>query len=238
MGSVKRLESEARRSALNLMLIVLVLFVVAISVVLGGVLTDVDRGTKALIREGRPAVLETPMWLISRMARAYVLLPLTLVGSAILWWRRERAAAVLLPALGVVAHLLLPLLKWLISKPRPTLRGYGFPSGHVFAATVFVVVAVYLLWSLEAPRRWQRAARAIGIIFVTLVGYSRIYVNAHWLSDVVGGFLVGIAFALAAVLVLDRSVGPGSAARPHGREHEHRDETGAAAHRARGADTE
>jgi undecaprenyl-diphosphatase len=94
-------------------------------------------------------------------------------------------------------------MKWVINKPRPTLRGYGFPSGHVYGVTVFVIVVVYLLWSFDVPRRWQRAARALGIVFVAAVGYSRIYVNAHWLSDVVGGLLAGIAFALAMVLVLD-----------------------------------
>ena len=184
--------------------IVVLLFLVAVSVVRGGVLSDVDRGAKALIREGRPALLETPMRVISNLATGYVLLPVTLVGSVILWQRRRQAVVLWLPAIGVAAALVLPVIKWLISQPRPTLRGYGFPSGHVFAATIFVVVAIYLLWSFEAPRRWQRIARAAGIAFVTLVGYSRIYVNAHWLSDVVGGLLVGIAFALLVVLVIDR----------------------------------
>ena len=46
--------------------------------------------------------------------------------------------------------------------------------------------------------------RAVGIAFIVAVGYSRLYVNAHWLSDVVGGLLAGLAFAVAAVLVMDR----------------------------------
>ena len=212
MGFVKRLEPGARRSAVGVMTLVVLLFLVAASVVRGGVLSDVDRGAKALIREGRPAVLETPMRVISNLATGYVLLPVTLAGSALLW-RRHRAVAAWLPVFGLTAVLVLPVIKWLISTPRPTLRGYGFPSGHVFAATLFVVVAIYLLWSLEAPRRWQRAARAAGIAFVTLVGYSRIYVNAHWLSDVIGGLLVGIAFALVVVLVLDRFISMGSSGR-------------------------
>ena len=184
--------------------IVVLLFLVAVSVVRGGVLSDVDRGAKVLIREGRPAVLETPMRVISNLATGYVLLPVTLVGSLILWQRRRQTVLLWLPAIGVAAAVVLPIIKWVISQPRPTLRGYGFPSGHVFAATIFVLVLVYLLWSLDAPRRWQRAARAFGIVFITLVGYSRIYVNAHWLSDVVGGLLAGIAFALVVVLAIDR----------------------------------
>ena len=200
---MRRLEPGARRSAVVVTVLVALIFLLAVWVVRGGVTSDVDSGAKALIRDGRAAVLETPMRVVSFLATGYVLLPLALVASAILWRRRHGAIALSLPVIGVIAVLVLPGIKWLISKPRPTLRGYGFPSGHVFAATIAVILVVYLLWSLEAPRRWQRVARAGGIVFVTLVGYSRIYVNAHWLSDVVGGLLAGVAFALAFVLVID-----------------------------------
>jgi membrane-associated phospholipid phosphatase len=76
----------------------------------------------------------------------------------------------------------------------------------VYGVTVFVIVAAYLLWAFRAPRRWQRVTQALGIAFVVAVGYSRIFVNAHWLSDVVGGLLAGIAFASAVVLVLDSRI--------------------------------
>jgi undecaprenyl-diphosphatase len=76
----------------------------------------------------------------------------------------------------------------------------------VYGVTVFVIVVVYLLWAFQAPPRWRRATQAAGIAFVTTVGYSRIYVNAHWFSDVLGGLLAGIAFASAVVLVLDSRI--------------------------------
>jgi membrane-associated phospholipid phosphatase len=187
--TVRQLEPRARRAAVVTTALVVVLFLLAAWVVRETPVADLDRSAKSLI--------------LSALATGYVLLPVTLAFSVVLWRRRQRAVALCLPAIGVSAVLALPIIKWLIDKPRPSMRGLGFPSGHVFGTTVFVVVAVYLLWSVGAPRRWQRAARAAGIVFVTLVGYSRIYVNAHWLSDVVGGLLAGIAFALAMVLVID-----------------------------------
>ena len=90
-----------------------------------------------------------------------------------------------------------------VSKAARPLRAYGFPSGHVFGATVFVIVGVYLLWALEAARGRRLGAAVGGALFVAAVGYSRIFVNAHWLSDVVGGLMAGIAFGVAMVLVLD-----------------------------------
>jgi membrane-associated phospholipid phosphatase len=188
-------------------LIAIVLFLVAALVARGHGLVVLDHGARTLIREGRPPALEQPMRVISLLGSGDVLLPVTFIGSAVLWSLRHRALAVLLPVAAVATSATLALMKWMVDKPRPTLRGYGFPSGHVYGATVFVIVVVYLLWAFRTPRPWQRAAQAIGVAFVTAVGYSRIYVNAHWLSDVVGGLLAGIAFATAIVLVLDRRVG-------------------------------
>ncbi len=200
---MKHLDHVARRSAAVLVVVAVLLFVLAAWMARGESVAEVDRGARRLMREGRPAALQTPMRVVSALATGYVLLPVTLACSVVLWRRRERVAALVLPAIGLGAVVALALTKWVIDKPRPKLRGYGFPSGHVFGVTVFVVIAVYLLWRFDARRGWQRAARAGGIVFVTAVGYSRIYVDAHWLSDVVGGLLAGIAFALAMVLVLD-----------------------------------
>lgn len=200
---MKHLDPVARRSAAVLVVAAVLLFVLAAWMARGESVAEVDRGARRLIREGRPAALQTPMRVVSALATGYVLLPVTLACSVVLWRRRERVAALVLPAIGLGAVVALALTKWVIDKPRPKLRGYGFPSGHVFGVTVFVVIAVYLLWRFDARRGWQRATRAGGIVFVTAVGYSRIYVDAHWLSDVVGGLLAGIAFALAMVLVLD-----------------------------------
>jgi undecaprenyl-diphosphatase len=206
MPTVKRLDETARRSAVVLAGLAVILFLVAAWSARGDGLSVVDRGARALIREGRPPALEQPMWIIGFLGSGDVLLPVTFVGSAVLWCLRYRALALILPVVGVSTSATLALLKWIIDKPRPTLRGYGFPSGHVYGVTVFVLVVVYLLWAFDAPRPWRRVAWVLGIVFVTAVGYSRIYVNAHWLSDVVGGLFAGIAFALAVVLVLDARV--------------------------------
>jgi undecaprenyl-diphosphatase len=200
---VRRLDETARRSAVVVAVLAVLLFIVAAWIVRADGLGIVDRGARALIREGRPPALEEPMWFIGYLGSGDVLLPVTFIGSAVLWLLRYRALAVILPVVGVATSATLALMKWLIDKPRPTLRGYGFPSGHVYGVTVFVIVVVYLVWAFRAPRRWQRTAQVAGLAFVTGVGYSRIFVNAHWLSDVVGGLLAGIAFGLAVVLLLD-----------------------------------
>lgn len=206
MSSVKRLDPRTRQWASLVLLLVMAVFFLAAWVVAGDVFDPLDQSARALIRDGRPDVLETPMWLVGVLGSGYVLLPVTLVTSVVFWRRRHRVLALWLPTIAAATVLALGLTKWLMNKPRPTLRGYGFPSGHVFGVTVFVMIALYLLWRFDARPAWQRAARLTGAAFVTIVAYSRIYVNAHWLSDVVGGLLAGIAFGLVIVLALDHRV--------------------------------
>jgi membrane-associated phospholipid phosphatase len=201
---MKRLDFAARRVAIALSLVLVLLFVVAAWFARHEDFSDLDQGARTLIRDNRVAELRQPMRLISTLATGWVLLPVSLAASALLWRRGRRALALHIPLLGATAVIVLAVTKWIVNKPRPTLRGFGFPSGHVFAASVFVLVAIYLLWLVEASRTTQRLVRVVGIVFVVAVGYSRLYGNAHWFSDVVGGLLAGVAFALAAVLVMDR----------------------------------
>jgi membrane-associated phospholipid phosphatase len=205
---MKRLDRAARHAAVIVVVVLVAVFVLAAWVVRHDPVAEVDHSARALMRDSRVAALKPPMRLVSLIGSGYVLLPVTLACSAVLWRRRHEAVAIALPLLGLAAVVALALTKWIINKPRPSLRGYGFPSGHVFGVTVFVVIAVYLLWRFEAPPRWQQAARVGGALFIALVGYSRLYVNAHWLSDVIGGLLVGVAFALGAMLVVDRHPRP------------------------------
>jgi len=203
---MKRLDHTARRAALAFLVLVVLSFLLAAWCARNDVFTGLDGTARGLFREGRVEALERPMRMLSFVGSGYVLLPVTLVCAVVLWQQRQGAVAVAALVVGAATPLVLALAKWTVDKPRPSLRGYGFPSGHVFGVTVFVVVAVYLLWRFDVSRTAQRAARATGIAFVVVVGYSRLFVNAHWLSDVAGGLLAGLAFGIVAVLVMDQRV--------------------------------
>lgn len=87
-------------------------------------------------------------------------------------------------------------------RPSPTLihqftahlRNDSFPSGHVLYFCGFYGFLFFLTFILLQKRWYRKVFLGIFAIFITFIGMSRIYVGAHWFSDVVGGYLIGIVW--------------------------------------------
>ena len=99
------------------------------------------------------------------------------------------------------------LAKWAVDRPRPNLGPWGFPSAHVLS---LVVLCGYLAYVVSVERRRRGRARlAVGVCaaVVGTVAYSRMYLDAHFLSDILGGFTAGFAYLCTALWVI-RSAPP------------------------------
>ncbi|MEP0548607.1 MAG: phosphatase PAP2 family protein [Rhodothermales bacterium] len=114
-------------------------------------------------------------------------------------------------ALGL-GELMLYALKVLFDRARPTAGtthdayGASFPSGHAFTALVLYGLLAYLVWQIT-ERGWARALAVAFAVGATLaVGFSRLYLGVHWLTDVLGGYAAGVAwlvFSIALVRFLE-----------------------------------
>jgi membrane-associated phospholipid phosphatase len=134
-----------------------------------------------------------------------VTIPLRAVVSIYLllrrWWRK--ATAFMLTWL--VSEIALSVLKAFFHRGRPmqplvSVSGYSFPSGHAVAGAALAVALVLAFFPAGERRRWEWAAAG----FAFVMGFSRVYLNAHWFSDVVAGVLLGSGIAIgAAVLVTE-----------------------------------
>ena len=114
------------------------------------------------------------------------------------WWH----FAAFLSAI-VVSEISIGVLKALYDRPRALgslveTSGSSFPSGHAVAASVTAVAAVIALLP-EGSRRYRWGA--VAVAFSSLMGLSRAYLGAHWLSDAVAGVLLGTSIALGTALV-------------------------------------
>ena len=129
-------------------------------------------------------------------------------GAAYLWSRGRRrvAAGVLLAA--VVADILFHVVKPLVARPRPLGLGglvdssYAFPSGHATVSAAVCCTLAYVLW--REGLVGGRPALMLAVIVPLLVGVSRLYLNVHWATDVLGGWFAGLLIAVLSALVYDR----------------------------------
>jgi membrane-associated phospholipid phosphatase len=126
-----------------------------------------------------------------------------------LWWRAPASIAITAGAAGLISW----LLKLLVSRPRPPAelvqimvgtQGYSFPSGHIAWSTVIGGFLFYLAPRLVKSPTIVALLRALLIVLILAVGLSRIYLGAHWLSDVVGGLLLGALLLYPAVVLYNK----------------------------------
>jgi undecaprenyl-diphosphatase len=127
--------------------------------------------------------------------------------SVLLVARRRFAEAIVLVVGLAMVYIAVKITKDAIARPRPSgslvdTSGFAYPSGHAAYATAWVAAAVML------TRRLNLVASGV-LVFVALaiaaaVGVTRIYLRAHWWSDVAGGWGLGAAIfsALAAIALV------------------------------------
>ena len=127
------------------------------------------------------------------------LLPATLAVTAALSLRGRRVSALLFFGVVIGGWLLETLLKIIYHRARPDLwpalvteKTYSFPSGHATMATLFYGAAAALVLHLSRSHALRSAALALATAVILAVSYTRIYLGAHWASDVGAGILIGL----------------------------------------------
>lgn len=115
-----------------------------------------------------------------------------------------RPRVVLALAWTPLAFLLDSAIKLLVRHPRPTVAmialppDFSFPSGHAVAASALYVTLALLAAGVERRAGPRRLLVASGVVVAALVAWSRVYLGVHYLTDVVGGLLLGSAGAVMA----------------------------------------
>lgn len=130
---------------------------------------------------------------------------LVITAGIIVWRYLGRLAA----GLVVLSGMILPIndvFKSLIDRPRPAAdlvsvlaagSGESFPSGHAFFAMVVFGTLAYLAVTHRSGLKAKILTFLVFSGFILLIGASRVYLGAHWLSDVIGGYVVGATFLVA-----------------------------------------
>lgn len=178
---------------------VLVIALLALQVWTDGPVTTMDTAMTEWFVAHRIDWLTQAMLFVSAAHQIKVLLPITAVLGVLLVWRGHGQDTRRL-AVVPVGMLLNGVLKTFFMRPRPALDDplvrlatLSFPSGHAVASTVFWGVLCAIAFAHWRRRSARAVALAVAACMVLLVTFSRVYLGAHYVSDVVAGVAEGIA---------------------------------------------
>ena len=151
------------------------------------------------LQETRSPLLYGLMYAVSFLGTLLPVIVITLLALVALWALRLSLEAVFL-AIGLTADALGAVIKLVVERQRPSpslvqvsqhLHTYSFPSGHVLHYTMFYGFLAFVIF-MNFRASWRRNALVgLCLALVVLVGPSRIYLGEHWLTDVVGGYILG-----------------------------------------------
>ena len=164
-----------------------------------------DENVLALVRAPESPALDVAARLFSLLGSEVVALLLVALLGVWLVRRRWAQAAALLAVTGG-AQLLNNVLKDHFQRPRPApvlglipAQHWSFPSGHAMVAAAFYLFLAYTSWRVLRGR--TRYLAVVGLVLlVALIGWSRLYLGVHYLTDVIAGYCAGAAWAGSVML--------------------------------------
>lgn len=145
----------------------------------------------------RTPLADNLMAALARLGDVQVLAPAVLAGLGWLLWRKRWQAALHWSAALLFGWLASETLKFIVDIPRPPTapEGFGFPSVSIVMLTIsFGFFAVLI--AREWPGRRRIWPYLLGTVLTALVAFARLYLGAHWLSDVLSGMVFGLLWVL------------------------------------------
>lgn len=143
------------------------------------------------------------LWKIVSTVGTPLTFQLLTAAASIALWLRGRPQSALFTAVTVLpASLLANAVKLLVDRDRPTVphpvahaHASSFPSSHALVSLVGVTVLMLVVLPRVHPRR-RSAVVGAGVLVVVLVGFSRLALGVHYVSDVIAGWLLGTTWVL------------------------------------------
>lgn len=174
-------------------------------VVMGDPIVGLDHALYQRLQSLRQPGNDAVFVALTELGDSRVVVPVALAALAgLIWSRRWRAAEFLILAVAGAA-LFVGGIKHVIHRPRPVdiydgVAEYSFPSGHA-AMSMVLYGALAVLLIQASPARCRRLIGWAALTLIIMISFSRLYLGAHWLSDVLAGLAFGVAWLAALAIV-------------------------------------
>jgi undecaprenyl-diphosphatase len=177
-----------------------------------GFLDGLDKGTLYFFQHHTLPWLDPVMVVLTHLGGGWVLTGLVVLAVIGLLRRRRYQAALYVVATTLSGALLVKGLKNLVGRERPddfhplapAPEDLSFPSGHAMNSAIVYVTLALLAGEFLSRRSLRFLVVAASGVLILLIGTSRLYLSVHYLSDVIAGWLGGLAWALGCRWVWQR----------------------------------
>lgn len=161
----------------------------------------------------RPFISDTNtriMRFITIFATGQFLVPANITLALIFLLKKHRWYSLTVPVVSLGSFIVMSSAKHLFSRARPddpVLRaamGFSFPSGHAMSAMTFYGLLIYLVWKNVNSLLLRWILTFLLVVFIHLIGFSRIYLRVHYASDVMAGFSLGLIWLVLSLWAVHR----------------------------------
>lgn len=158
-----------------------------------------------------PSAVKVFLW-ITLLAKAKIVLSLAALCTLLFWVWRKRAFILPLWITIAGSGVVNLLGKVAFHRQRPAGIGayaeasFSFPSGHATIAAAFYGFIVYFLW--RQTETWKNRLNVLfaGLLLIFAIGFSRLYLGVHFVSDVLGGYLLGVLWLIIGICMAEWSI--------------------------------
>lgn len=175
-------------------------------------LINLDYNVAIIIISWRSDFFDSLFLFITRLGSWYIITFLFIITAVlfILYSKSKLIKPFFICLLG--SGLMSLIIKFLVDRSRPSLdlalyseKLPSFPSAHATLILVFFGFLTYCIWRFRISRVIKIIMMIVFIVIIIFVGFSRIYLGVHFLSDIIGGYLVGLLWLLIAMYISRKS---------------------------------
>lgn len=175
-----------------------VLFIVLVALISSGTTQGADVKILSYLADFRSPKFDRFFYMITWLGSLYLLIPTAVIIVGLLYRNNFQTEVFLVISSFTAAIIMCRLLKYLIGRDRPnvssplfeTISGYSFPSCHVTQATAFFIIFYIVVRNVL---QWNKVVIGVGLAFLLFgVSMSRMYLQVHYPTDVIGGILLGV----------------------------------------------
>ena len=202
--------NKIKKSLIFASLISLIIFIVVlIEISYNGFLVNLDLSINSLniIKNSFLINLSKTIDLIFDTTSIIVI---SLFFSFFLWYKYSKKEGIFFSFTVLLNALIVFVIKEIVQRERPlnaiiSSNSFAFPSGHAATAIVFFGLLIYLILRKSKSKNFRLISILISIFMILLISFTRLYLNLHWFSDILGGLAIGI-FVLTSSIILKNAL--------------------------------